>query len=289
MQLTGNPQSLFSQGQHVAEEEQQPAPHLVSQTDFNDNFELCHQRPAPGDHGSRPRLAVIGGTSEPSSSGWTSTTATTMNQQVLYDFATSTDLLMRNLTMIVGNPSQRCFANAPWRAFTWLCAFLQEHNLQPWGARRGAVQESLETCEAVDLQRLPGLQTLWQQHDLNVQGDASHFVNTLWLATQSRAFAYRYAEIQPGGLLKDHIQMLIHIDFPAHCLDEVHFQDLINEWCNEGLGQYFMDEKRALVCHLQKSMAPSLLHHFDVPRPPMVSRRWTDAQGDSQSDATDCW
>ena len=105
-------------------------------------------------------------------------------------------------------------------------------------------KKSLETCEAVDLQRLPGLQTLWQQHDLNVQGDASHFVNTLWLATQSRAFAYRYAEIQPGGLLKDHIQMLIHIDFPAHCLDEVHFQDLINEWCNEGLGQYFMDEKR---------------------------------------------
>ena len=82
------------------------------------------------------------------------------------------------------------------------------------------------TCEAVDLQRLPGLQTLWEQHDLNVQGDASHFVNTLWLATQSRAFTYRYAEIQPGGFLKDHIQkMPIHIDFPAHCPDEVHFQE----------------------------------------------------------------
>ena len=67
-----------------------------------------------------------------------------MNQQVLYDFAMSTDLLMQNLTMIVGNPSQRCFANAPWRAFTWLCAFLQEHNLQPWGTVREAVQESLE-------------------------------------------------------------------------------------------------------------------------------------------------
>ena len=69
-----------------------------------------------------------------------------------------------------------------------MCAFLQEHNLQPWGTIRDAVQESLETAEAVDIQSLPGLQALWHQHDLNVQGDASHFVNTLWLEMQSRAF-----------------------------------------------------------------------------------------------------
>lgn len=117
-----------------------------------------------------------------------------MNQHVLYDYATTADLLMQNLTMIIGNPSQRCFANAPWRAFTWLCAFLQEHNLQPWGTIRDAVQESLETSEAVDLHTLPGLQSLWKQHDLNIQGDASHFVNSLWIATQSRAFTYRYPQ-----------------------------------------------------------------------------------------------
>ena len=179
------------------------------------NFNFCQQRPAPGDHGSRPRLAVIGGTSNPSGTDWSSMAATTINQRVLYDYATSTDLLMQNLTMIVGNLSQRCFANAAWRAFTWLCAFLQEHNTQFWGTVREAVQESLETCEAVDLQQLPGLQTLWQEYDLNVQGDAGHFVNTLWLATQSLAFTYRYAEIQPGGFLKDRIQMPIHIDFPV--------------------------------------------------------------------------
>ena len=76
------------------------------------------------------------------------------------DYATTTDLLTQNLTMVVGNTSQRCFANASWRAFTRLCAFLQEHNLQPWGTIRDAVQESLETSEAVDLHSLPGLQSL---------------------------------------------------------------------------------------------------------------------------------
>lgn len=30
-------------------------------------------------------------------------------------------LLMQNLTMVIGNPSQRCYANAPWRAFTLSC------------------------------------------------------------------------------------------------------------------------------------------------------------------------
>ena len=46
--------------------------------------------------------------------------------------------------------------------------------------------------------------------------------------------------------------MPVHIDFPDHSPDEVHFQDLINGWCNEGLGQFFMDEKKALVCHLKR-------------------------------------
>ena len=39
--------------------------------------------------------------------------------------------ILQNLTMTVGNPSARCYANAPWRAFTWTCALLQETNTQP--------------------------------------------------------------------------------------------------------------------------------------------------------------
>ena len=76
------------------------------------------------------------------------------------------------ISMTVGNPSSRCYANAPWRAFTWTCALLQETHTEPWGNLYEAVQESLELAEAVDIQTLPGLHRLWKKHDLNAQGDA---------------------------------------------------------------------------------------------------------------------
>ena len=129
-------------------------------------------------------------------------------------FASTTECILQNLTMTVGNPSAGCFANAPWRAFTWTCALLQETNTQPWGTLQAAVQESLELAAAVDIHELPGLQPLWKKHDLNIQGDANHFVNTLWNLSQTRAFHYRFAEIQEGGFLKDHIQQPILVDFP---------------------------------------------------------------------------
>ena len=114
-------------------------------------------------------------------------------------YASTTEVILQNLTMAVGNPSARCYANAPWRAFTWTCALLQETNTKE------AVQESLELAEPVDIQQLPGLRPMWKKHDLNIEGDANHFVNTLWNVSQTRAFHYRFAEIQPGGYLTDHI------------------------------------------------------------------------------------
>ena len=119
--------------------------------------------------------------------GRASTTADTLDSATqkapgMQNYATATDCILQNLTMVVGNPSVRCFANAPWRrAFTWVCALLQETSTQPWGTLQEAVQESIDTAELVDIQALPGLRDDWKQHDLNVQGDASHFVNSLWL------------------------------------------------------------------------------------------------------------
>ena len=65
--------------------------------------------------------------------------------------------------MTIGNPSAHCFANAPWRAFTWTCALLQETSTQPWGSLQEAVQESLDTAEHVDLHQLPGMASLWSR------------------------------------------------------------------------------------------------------------------------------
>ena len=190
------------------------------------------------------------------SSSTISLTPPTERTQPMKDYATSTDCILQNLTMPVGNPSARCYANAPWRAFTWVCALLQETSTQPWGTLQDAVQESLETAEVVDIVHLPGLKELWKQHDLNVQGDASHFVNSLWLLSQSRAFHYshyRFAEIKEGGYLTDHAQQPILIPYPEDWPEDVTFQQLVNNWANQGLGQYLMDDKRVLICHVTRN------------------------------------
>ena len=77
-----------------------------------------------------------------------------------HEYASTTDCLLQNLTMTIGDPSAHCYANALWRAFTWTCALLQETSTQPWGALQEAVQESLDTAEPVDLHQLPGMQSL---------------------------------------------------------------------------------------------------------------------------------
>ena len=204
-----------------------------------------HDLPVNG----KPYVSIKGGA--PASS--LSDTATQEHIPMAHDYASTTDCILQNLTMTIGNPSAHCFANAPWRAFTWTCALLQETSAQPWGTLQEAVQESLDTAEHVDLQQLPVLHALWKQHDHNIQGDASHFVNSLWLHSQTRAFHYRFAEIKENGYLVDHVQMPILVPYPDDWPDDVKFQDLINNWANQGMGQYLMDDKRVLICHVTRN------------------------------------
>ena len=132
--------------------------------------------------------------------------------------------------------------------------FCRRHaNIQPWGNLQAVVQESLELAEAVDIQQLPGLRPLWTKHNLNIQGDANHFVNTLWNLSQSGAFHYRFAEIQPGGYLTDHIQQPILVPYPDDWPDSTNLQDLFNGWANTGLGQYLMGDKPVLVSHITRN------------------------------------
>ena len=65
-----------------------------------------------------------------------------------------------------------------------------------WGTIKEAAQTSLELSEPVDIKTLPGLNDLWIKHDLNTEGDAAHFVNSLWLKSQTRVTQYRYSEIK---------------------------------------------------------------------------------------------
>ena len=83
--------------------------------------------------------------------------------------------------------------------------------------------------------------------------DASHFVNSLWLLSQSRAFHYRYAEIKEGGYLADHVQQPILVPYPGDWPEDVTFQQLISNWANQGPGQYLMDDKKVLICHVTRN------------------------------------
>ena len=199
-------------------------------------------------HGT-PILSILGGAATTADTS----DSPTLKSAGMQNYATATDCILQNLTMVVGNPSVRCFANAPWRGFTWICALLQESSTQPWGTLQEAVQESIDTAEQVDITTLPGLRELWKQHDLNVQGDASHFVNSLWLLSQSRAFHYRFAEIKEGGYLTDHVQQPILVPYPDDWPDDVTFQQLINNWANQGMGQYLLDDKKVLICHVTRN------------------------------------
>ena len=87
-------------------------------------------------HGQR--LTLSGGApDQPSSTFDSDRTRTNMSSHY---YAPTTDLLLQNLSMVVGNPSARCFANTPWRAFCWMCAYLAEFNRDPWGVIKDAVQ-----------------------------------------------------------------------------------------------------------------------------------------------------
>ena len=166
---------------------------------------------------------------------------------------------------------------SPWRWATQVPGAMQMHpgavspgyalySRKPWGTLQEAVQESLDTAEAVDVHTLPGLRDLWKQHDLNVQGDANHFVNSLWLLSQSRAFHYRFAEIKEGGYLTDHVQPPILVPYPDDWPDDVSFQQLINNWANQGLSQYLMDEKKVVICPTKHSKPLNPYGTFTMPR-----------------------
>lgn len=113
---------------------------------------------APG-----PEVVAIQGGGKPISVGAT----TTKHEAKMHTtFASTTECILQNLTMGVGNPSARCYANAPWRAFTWTRALLQETNTQPWAIFKRPFKNPCSWLRrlTVDIQQLPGLKPLWKIH-----------------------------------------------------------------------------------------------------------------------------
>ena len=100
---------------------------------------------------------------------------------------------------------------------------------------------TIELSEPVDIQQRPRLQELWKKHSLNLEGDAAHFVNSLWLQSQTSVTQYRYTEP-------------LIVDYPDEFLDEITWQELLNCWANQGLGQYLGDDKLVVVSHINRAV-----------------------------------
>ena len=45
----------------------------------------------------------------------------------------------------------------------------------------------------------------------------------------------------------EHIELPLIVDYPDEFLDEITWQELMNCWANQGLGQYLSDDKMVLV------------------------------------------
>ena len=166
-------------------------------------------------------------------------------------YATTTEVILQNLTMTVGKRTVLC--QCPMEGIHLDLCFAAGNQYTTMGQPQRGRPRVPGTCRGCGHPTTSWLETNVEKHDLNIEGDANHFVNTLWNVSQTRAFHYRVAEIQPGGYLTDHIQQPILVPFPEDWPEVTNLQDLFNGWANTGLGQYLMDDKPVLVSHITRN------------------------------------
>ena len=144
------------------------------------------------------------------------------------------DYVVQNLQCRTGNYRNRCFANAPFRLWSWAGSFMGGPQL--WNKTGAAVHAALQDEGVVNITSLPTLRTLWQQFDDQAQDDASHFLMALAHLAES-------PRIIPGYYHVDHRQQVhrrksfpIHLISPGHQPDQ-ELEQWIAEWANLGEGQ----------------------------------------------------
>ena len=144
------------------------------------------------------------------------------------------DYVIQNLQCRTGNYRNRCFANAPFRLWSWAGSFLGGPQL--WNRTGAAVIAALKDDGVVNITKLPTLQKLWQTFDEQVQDDASHFLMDLARLACSDKVIKGYYHV-------DYRQQVHRREsFPIHLLSpwteqEQELEQLIAEWANTAEGQ----------------------------------------------------
>lgn len=144
------------------------------------------------------------------------------------------DYVLQNLHCRLGNPQNRCYANAPFRLWAWAGSFLSGSKM--WNKTAAAVTAALADDEIVHLPQLQSLHTLWEKFDDTKQDDAAHFLLELKDLAQPSNVILQYHHV-------DHRQRVHQRrEFPTHLIFEdlgrpQEFEELINQWANQAEGQ----------------------------------------------------
>ena len=146
------------------------------------------------------------------------------------------DYVAQSLQCRLGNPNNRCFANAAFRLWPWAGAFMDGPKL--WSKTTTAVLEALKADEVVHLPKLPGLEVLWEKFDDNKQDDASHFLQELVAIAETDHVIQSYRQVDYRQEVQQHKAFPVHLLFHAS-QGPGDLEHLIAEWANTAEGQVF--------------------------------------------------
>ena len=79
------------------------------------------------------------------------------------------DYVVQNLQYRLGNPRNRCYANSPYRLWTWAGSFLGGPAL--WRKTTDAVMTTMTGDEVVQITHLQTLKPLWERIDNKFTGE----------------------------------------------------------------------------------------------------------------------
>lgn len=120
------------------------------------------------------------------------------------------DSVLQNLQCRLGNPRNRCFANAPFWLWAWTGSFLSGPKL--WNRTTAAVLAALTDDEVVQITKLQTLDELWRRFDDSIQDDASYFLSEMVELAQPKQVSTHYFQVD--------LRQQVHRrkEFPTHLL-----------------------------------------------------------------------
>ena len=179
----------------------------------------------------------------------------------------SSDRLMQNLCMRLGNPSQRCFGNAPFQAWTWMDSFTSLQGTDMLGLTLPAVEEALRSFDQVALPHLEGLRDVWSHFDEGTPDDAAAFLSELWRSSMTDELACCFYQRMGNTEVHEVQNFPIDIPFGADAGQGATFETLVSQWSNLDEGRMVQGGHSAIIFHVGREVqngAEWAKHHLEL-------------------------